>query len=105
MNEYCLNSENKNINNHEIDQRYNFKINDKKIDDSNGLNKIKNNLNDKYEISTIQNFQYTSPQINKKKQFYYKPNNNLNTSEHGLSRILSMQIINKILLQKQKVIL
>ena len=99
LNEYCLNSENKNINNHEIDQRYNFKINDKKIDDSNGLNKIKNNLNDKYEISTIQNFQYTSPKLRNKKQFYYANNkqntftktkgNSINTSGQGLFGIIS----------------
>ena len=99
LNEYCLNSENKNINNHEIDQRYNFKINDKKIDDSNGLNKIKNNLNDKYEISTIQNFQYTSPKLRNKKQIYYanikqntftdKKGNSINTSGQGLFGIIS----------------
>ena len=106
-NEYYSNTETKsinNLNNFEIEQRYSFKISDKKNDDSNSLKKFNTiNINDKYKISPIQNFEYTSPKIKEKKQSYYKnikPNNNINnnnnnnnninnTGEHGLSKMLS----------------
>ena len=90
LNEFISSTEKRKSNNFEIDQRTSFKISDKPNEDSNDFKKYNTiNFNEKNEISSTQNFQYTSPQINKKKQFYYKPNNNLNTSEHGLSRILS----------------
>ena len=107
LNEYYSNTETKNItnlNNFEIEQRYSFKISDKKTEESNSSKKFNTlNIKDKYKISQIQNFAYNSPKMKEKKQSYYRDikqnnnninnnnnNNNINNvSEHGLSKMLS----------------
>ena len=90
LNEFITSTEKKKSDNFEIEQRTSFKINESHNDEHKYFKKYNTiNFNEKNEISSTQNFQYTSPQINKKKQFYYRPNIDMNTSEYGLSRILS----------------
>ena len=88
---------NKKINskNFEI-ERSSFKLdNNTKNQESDNISKYKiKNYNDNYSIST-QNFAFTSPKIDKKKQFYYKNNlkqsdNSMNASDNkNLSKLLS----------------
>ena len=97
LNEFISNTEIKNNDNFEIEQRYSFKISDKANNDSNDFKRYNTiNFNEKNKISQAQNFQYTSPQMKNKKQSYYRQNNNNinninknNGNGQGLRRVIS----------------
>ena len=93
LNEIISSSEKKKMNNFEIDQRYSFKISQK--EDSNESKKYNTvNFNENNQISTPNNFEYTSPKVKIKNQSYYKNikqnnNNNINTTEQSLGNVIS----------------
>ena len=93
LNEFISSSEKKKMNNFEIDQRYSFKISQK--EDSNESKKYNTvNFNENNQISTPNNFEYTSPKVKIKNQSYYKNikqnnNNNINTTEQSLGNVIS----------------
>ena len=73
LNEFITSTEKKKSDNFEIDQRTSFKISESHNDEHKYFKKYNTiNFNEKNEISSTQNFQYTSPQINKKKQSHQR---------------------------------